>query len=84
MFLTLVIIIFAAWIVGLALFELAGRAIHLMIVLSVVALIFRMMCGRSARAELRPSTRAPTSGVTSRSPQAQLGNRSVALESARG
>ncbi|HEY6476808.1 MAG TPA: hypothetical protein VI456_09530 [Polyangia bacterium] len=55
MLLTLAIIVFAAWIIGLGLFQLAGTAIRLMIVLSVVVLILRMMWGRSARADLRPS-----------------------------
>ncbi len=56
MVLTLAIILFVAWLVGLGLFELAGAAIRLLIVLSVVALILRMMSGRSARADLRRST----------------------------
>lgn len=59
MLLTLAIIIFVAWIVGLALFELAGTAIRLLIVLSVVALILRMAWGGSARAELRRTRRPP-------------------------
>jgi uncharacterized membrane protein YfcA len=53
MLLTLAIILFVAWIVGLALFELAGAAIRVLIVLSVVALILRMIWGGSARADLR-------------------------------
>ncbi len=54
--LTLAIILLVVWVVGLGLFEVAGTAIRLLIVLSVVALILRMMSGRSARADLRPST----------------------------
>ncbi len=46
---TLAIILFVAWLVGLGLFELAGTAIRLLIVLAVVALIFRMVWGRPAR-----------------------------------
>ena len=64
MLLTLAVIIFVAWIVGLALFELAGTAIRLLIVLSVVALILRMAWGGSARVDLRrgrPRARAATS-----------------------
>jgi len=63
MLLTLAIIIFVAWLVGLGLFELAGTAIRLLIVLSVVAMILRMVWGGgSARADLRTSKRgAPTS-----------------------
>jgi hypothetical protein len=54
MLLTLGIIVFVAWIVGLAVFELAGTAIRLLIVLSVVALVLRMVWGGgSARADLR-------------------------------
>jgi len=56
MVLTLAIILLVVWLVGLGLFELAGTAIRLLIVLSVVALILRMMSGRSARADLRRST----------------------------
>ena len=57
MLLTLAIIVFVAWIVGLALFELAGTAIRMLIVLSVVALILRMVWGGgSARADLRRSS----------------------------
>jgi hypothetical protein len=59
MLLTLAVIIFVAWIVGLALFELAGTAIRLLIVLSVVALILRMAWGGSARADLRRANRPP-------------------------
>lgn len=64
MLVTLAIIVFVAWIVGLALFELAGTAIRLLIVLSVVALILRMAWGGSARADLRragPRARPSTS-----------------------
>jgi hypothetical protein len=58
MLLTLGIIVFVAWIVGLAVFELAGTAIRLLIVLSVVALVLRMVWGGgSARADLRRSKR---------------------------
>jgi hypothetical protein len=65
MLLTLAIILFVAWLVGLGLFELAGTAIRLLIVLSVVALILRMAWGGSARADLgrdrtRTSHRPPT------------------------
>jgi hypothetical protein len=53
MLLTLGIIFFVAWIVGLGLYELAGTAIRLLIVLAVVALILRMVWGGgSARADL--------------------------------
>jgi len=55
MLLTLAIIVFVAWIIGLALFELAGTAIRLLIVLSVLALILRMVWGGSARTDLRAS-----------------------------
>ena len=50
------IILFVAWLAGLALFELAGTAIRLLIVLSVVALILRMLWGGSARANLSTSS----------------------------
>jgi hypothetical protein len=53
--LTLAIILFVAWLIGLALFELAGTAIRLLIVLSVVALVLRLAWGGSARADLGPS-----------------------------
>jgi hypothetical protein len=66
MLLTLAIIVFAAWLIGLGLFELASTAIRMLIVLSVVALILRMVWGGgSARADLarsggrRPSTTSP-------------------------
>ncbi len=57
------VILFVVWLVGLALFELAGTAIRLLIVLSVVALILRLAWGGSARADLklggsRPGDRA--------------------------
>ena len=57
MLLTLGIIVFVAWIVGLALYELAGTVVRLLIVLSVVALILRMVWGGgSARADLGRSS----------------------------
>ena len=59
MLLTLGTILFVAWLLGLALFELAGKAIRLLIVLSVVALILRLSWGRSARADLGPSEPRP-------------------------
>ncbi len=52
MLLTLAIVLFVVWVVGLGLFQLAGRASRLLIVLAVVALIFRLMWGRSARADV--------------------------------
>jgi Family of unknown function (DUF5670) len=57
--LTLVIVLVVVWIVGMGLFQLAGTAIRLLIVLSVVALVLRMVWGRSARADLRPSPPNP-------------------------
>jgi len=62
MLLTLGIIVFVVWLVGLALFDLAGTAIRLLIVLSVLALILRMVWGGgSARADLRRSKSAERS-----------------------
>jgi hypothetical protein len=64
MLLTLGIIVFVAWIVCLGLYELAGTAIRLLIVLAVVTLILRMVWGGgSARAELRRSSPAPEGDV---------------------
>jgi hypothetical protein len=63
--LTLGIIVFVAWLVCLGLYELAGTAIRLLIVLAVVALILRMVWGGgSARGDLgrsRPRRRLLTS-----------------------
>lgn len=53
MLLTLAIVLFVAWMVGLALFELTGTFIRLLIVLSLVTLILRMVWGGSARSNLR-------------------------------
>lgn len=59
MLLTLGIIVFVAWIVCLGLYELAGTVVRLLIVLSVVALILRMVWGGgSARADLGRSSSA--------------------------
>ncbi|HEY4395121.1 MAG TPA: DUF5670 family protein [Polyangia bacterium] len=59
MLLTLAIIVFVGWVICLGLYQLAGTAVRLMLVLAVVALILRMVWGGgSARADLRPSRRA--------------------------
>ncbi|HXT96008.1 MAG TPA: lmo0937 family membrane protein [Polyangia bacterium] len=52
MLLTVAIILFVAWLIGLGLFQLAGRAIRLLIVLALVALILRLALGHSARASV--------------------------------
>jgi hypothetical protein len=55
MLVTLAIVLFVAWIVGQALFQLAGTLIRVLIVLSLVTLILRMVWGGSARSNLRRS-----------------------------
>jgi hypothetical protein len=60
MLLTVAIILFVAWLIGLGLFQLAGAAIRLLIVLALVALILRLAWGHSARASV---TGRDTSGT---------------------
>lgn len=52
MLLTVAIILFAVWLIGLGLFQLAGTAIRLLIVLALVALILRLSLGHSARSSV--------------------------------
>ena len=58
--LTLAVILLVAWLLGFGLFQLAGTAIRVLIVLAVVALIFRMVWGRPRRTSV---TGRSTSGT---------------------
>jgi hypothetical protein len=60
MLLTLAVILLVAWLVGFGIFQLAGTVIRVLIVLAVVALIFRMVWGRPGQASV---TDRSTSGT---------------------
>lgn len=49
MFLVLAIILALAWLSGFTLFHVASAAIHILIVLALISLIFHFVQGRSAR-----------------------------------
>ncbi len=43
---TAVVVLFVLWILGFAVFHIAGGLIHILIVLAVVALIYQLFTGR--------------------------------------
>ena len=42
----LAILLFVAWVLGFAVFKIAGGIIHLLLVLAVVVLVYRLVTGR--------------------------------------
>lgn len=48
MFLTIALILFVAWALGLFAFHLAGGLIHILLVVAVIAIIVHFVRGRSA------------------------------------
>ena len=42
----LAILLFVAWVLGFAVFKIAGGLIHLLLILAVVVLVYRMVTGR--------------------------------------
>ena len=44
--LCLAILLFIAWVLGFAVFKIAGGLIHLLLVLAVVVLVYRLVTGR--------------------------------------
>ena len=45
---TVAVILFVLWILGFAVFHVAGGLIHILIVLAVVAVIYQLVTGRRA------------------------------------
>ncbi|HET6232318.1 MAG TPA: lmo0937 family membrane protein [Longimicrobiaceae bacterium] len=43
---TLAVILFVLWILGFAVFHVAGGLIHLLLVIAVIVIIFRLITGR--------------------------------------
>jgi hypothetical protein len=42
----LAILLFIAWVLGFAVFKIAGGLIHLLLILAVVVLVYRLVTGR--------------------------------------
>ena len=43
----LAILLFIAWVLGFAVFKIAGGLIHLLLVLAIIVIIYRLVTGRS-------------------------------------
>jgi hypothetical protein len=49
MFLILAIVLALAWVSGFTIFHVASAAIHLLVLLAIVSLVFHLVRGRAAR-----------------------------------
>lgn len=45
---TLVVVLFVLWLLGFAVFPVAGGLIHLLLVLAVIAIVYQLVTGRRA------------------------------------
>lgn len=45
---TIAIILFVLWILGFAVFHIAGGLIHLLLVIAVIVVLYRLFTGRTA------------------------------------
>lgn len=45
---TIAVVLFVLWILGFAVFHIAGGLIHILIVLAVVAVVYQLITGRRA------------------------------------
>ncbi len=45
---TIAIILFVLWILGFAVFHIAGGLIHLLLVIAVIVILYRLFTGRTA------------------------------------
>lgn len=45
----IIVILFVAWILGFAVFHVAGGLIHILIVIAIILLIYNLLTGRGAR-----------------------------------
>ncbi len=45
---TIAVILFILWILGFGVFHVAGGLIHLLLVLAIIAVVWRLVTGRSA------------------------------------
>lgn len=45
---TIAIILFALWILGFLVFHIAGGLIHLLLVIAVIVILYRLFTGRTA------------------------------------
>lgn len=45
---TIVVVLFVLWLLGFAVFNVAGGLIHLLLVLAVIAIVYQLVTGRRA------------------------------------